>query len=773
MRRTHSTIFLKYVLTAISLFCLISSSAGQEKLRILGISIVGNQTTDAGLIRAHSGLNVGQEVTGDDIQSAIQRLWKLNLFSDVQVVEEREAANGVYIAIKVEEYPRLERLDVKGNRKLKGEDLEKLLVLTKGQVVQPADLVRLENRLKSKYTEMGYLLAEIETKTYRSEETGRLIVEVNIREGKKVKIRSIAFEGNHAFSDKTLRKRLKGTKRKTILRSGEYKPEKVEEDKTNITEFYRSRGYRDAEVTEDSVRYSDDRRWIYLTLYVAEGGFYHYGNFTWTGNTLFTTEQLASRLQVEQGDLYNGAKFQASLADIGTMYYDKGYIYAGVTPTERVRDGNVVDVELTVAEGSEFKVNKIYVEGNTKTKERVIRRELVLYPGETFDVSKLRRSVREITILNYFAEVKPDVIPISDSQVDLYLKVEEKSTDQANVSAGYSQRDGFIGSLGFQMNNLLGNGQQFSLDWNFGKVYRSFSISFTEPWFRNTRTLLGVSFFDTHRGGSYYGFDEDIIGGTLRVGRRLRWPDDYFRLDYIYRLDRTKYSHFTESFRLSNPRSLEENVPRISSSLSQIISRDSRNDPEFPSAGSVHSLRGELTGGPLGGNDQFVKSEFSSQWYVPLAGQLVMATTTNVGLLDRLTRDPQDIPYFDYFFMGGAGLSLGTALRGYDEREVGPQQLGFPVGGKTLFKQSFELRYPIVRSPNIFVLGFTEAGNVWQSFEETNPTDLKRSVGLGVRLFMPFIGMIGFDYGMGLDYIDSRGLRYTKWVPHFQFGRGF
>ena len=401
----------------LSLLGLVALSFAQDKIRILGISIVGYQTTDAGLIRAHSGLNVGQEVTGDDIQNAIQRLWKLNLFSDVQIVEEKEAADGVYIAIKVEEYPRLERLEVKGNRKLKKEDLDKLLTLSKGQVVQPADLVRLENRLKSKYAEMGYLLAEVDTKTYRADSTGRMIVEVGVREGKKVKIRDIKFEGNQAFSDKALRKRLKGTKRKTFLRGGEYKPEKVEEDRGNITEFYRSRGYRDAEVIDDSIRYSDDRRWIYVTYYLNEGSVYHYGNFTWSGNKLFKTEELAAKLRVEPGDLYNGSKFQASLADVGNMYYEKGYIYAAVAPTERVRDSSVVDVELNVVEGSEFKVDRIFIEGNTKTKERVIRRELVLYPGETFDVSKLRRSVREITILNYFSEVKPDVVPISDNQV--------------------------------------------------------------------------------------------------------------------------------------------------------------------------------------------------------------------------------------------------------------------------------------------------------------------------------------------------------------------
>ncbi|RPH95338.1 outer membrane protein assembly factor BamA [candidate division KSB1 bacterium] len=751
--------------------CMVASA--QNRVRVIGLSITGNTSTDAGLIRAHSGLSVGQEITGDDVQTALQQLWKLNLFSDIEIVEEREAADGVYMAIRVKEYPRLERLDVKGNRKLKGDDLNELLQLTNGQVIQPRDLVQLKNRLRRKYDEMGYRLAEIEIKTFGSPQTGRDIVDVTIKEGKKVKIRRIEFTGNNAFSDRALRGKFKDTKQKALLRSGNYKPEKIDEDQQLLVDFYRSKGYRDFEIASDSISYSDDRRWVFLNFTVSEGKLYRYGEFTWSGNKLFSTTDLATRMRIAPGDLYNGQKFQQSMADIGSKYYEKGYIYASVTPSEKVRADSLVDVHMDVVEGSEFKVNRIFVEGNTKTKDRVIRRELVLYPGETFDVTKLQRSIREVTILNYFGNITPDVVPINDNQVDLYLKVEEKSTEQANVSAGYSQRDGFIGSVGFQMNNLLGNGQQFSLDWNFGKTYRSFSISFTEPWFRNRRTLLGVSFFDTHRGGSYYGFDEDIIGGTVRIGQRVKWPDDYFRVDYIYRLDRTVYSNFTSDFEANNPRSLQEDVPRVSSSLTQIISRDSRDNPEFPTRGSVNSLRLELTGGPLAGDDKFVKANISNNWYLPVVGDLVLATNSEVGALDGLTRDPHNIPYFDYFFMGGAGLSLGTSLRGYDESEVGPQSGGYAVGGKTMFKQSAELRFPIVRNPTIFLLTFGEAGNVWRNFGETNFTDVRRSVGFGVRLFMPLVGMIGLDYGLGLDYTDSRGLKTTKWMPHFQFGRSF
>jgi outer membrane protein insertion porin family len=768
MKRITCTLLLGFCL-----FLLYQTAGAASKLRILGISIEGNKTTDAGLVRAYSGLAVGKEISGDDIQSAIRQLWQLDLFSDIQILEEREVPEGVYLIVRVQEYPRLEKVELTGNRKLKKDDLETTIGLTPGQVLHPKDIVRLSNRLKAKYASKGYLLAKIETETYTSTATGRQVLKITIKEGKKVAVKKIDFIGNTAFSDKVLRKHMKETHQKALFRSGEYNEDKFREDLQAVGEFYRGAGYRDFEVLSDSISYTPDLRRMILDITVHEGPIYYYGDITWSGGKLFPQQTLEEKLQIHSGDRYNEKKFNQGLQDIGSLYYDRGYINAAVIPVETPRGSDTVDVNLAVTEGNEFKVRHISIEGNTKTKEKVIRRELVLYPGETFDVSLLRRSIREVTILNYFSNIVPDIVPVSDNEVDLFIKVEEKSTDQAMVSAGYSQRDGFIGTVGFQMNNLFGNGQQFSLDWNFGKVYRSFSISFTEPWLFDTRTLVGASFFDTHRGGSYYGFDEDIIGGTLRLGRRLKWPDDYFRLDYIYSLERTEYSNFTESFRATNPRDLVENVPRISSSLTQVVTRDSRDDPEFPTSGAVNSVRTELTGGFLGGHDQFAKVYLSSQWYLPLPLGLVLVSLTEAGALNGLTRNPRNIPYFEYFFMGGSALSLGTSLRGYDEQAVGPQSGGYAVGGKTLFKQSMELRFPILKNPTIFVLGFAEAGDVWRTFEETNPTDLKRSVGLGIRLFMPFVGMIGLDYGLGLDYEDSRGLRTTSWKPHFQFGRSF
>ncbi|MBU0520425.1 outer membrane protein assembly factor BamA [bacterium] len=788
---------------AITLLLLLAASvalAQSGKVRLIGLTVEGAEAADEGLVRANSGLIVGSEVTGDDIQMAIKQIWKLGLFSDIQIVFEQEVPEGVFLKIIVQEYPRLEKIEVSGNKKLKKDQIEEALDFYPGQILRPDQVVTARNRLLDKYADEGYLLAQIETESYLNEETDRIVLQVDITEGKKVKIREITFHGNEAhekkkagfplslvkwtvdwivpddpFTEGNLRSELKETKTKTLFRSGEFKEDEYEADKVLVIDHYKNHGYRDAVIVADSVQYSDDNQRLFIDIWVDEGTKYTFGDLTFSGNTLYTEEELQQQLLFGSGDVYSKEGLDRSVQEnLTNLYYDRGYIYANVSPVELPVGQDTVNVHFRVFEGNEFTVRKIQIEGNTKTHEKVIRREFVLNPGDTFDVSKLRRSAREVTILNYFSNIIPDVQPVNDSEVDLFVKVEEKSTDQIQTSAGYSERDGMIGSLGFTMPNLFGTGKRFSLDWQFGRIYRTFSISVTEPWLLDTPTLVGVSLFDTRRGGSYYGFNEHIRGGSLRVGRRLRWPDDYFRIDWIYRIERALYTDFSTSFALYNPRGLVEDDPRISSGLTTILTRDSRDNPEFPTFGSVNRYSVEVAGGPLGGDDQYHKHTFGSEWYTPIFKSLIFYSDTEMGIVDALRDEDQAVPYIEHFFMGGSGLSLGVPLRGYDERAVGPQSGGYAVGGKTMFKQSFELRLPVVYNPTIYLLTFAEAGNVWYNFESTDIFDLRRSVGLGIRLYMPMIGLIGLDYGYGIDNPDPvTGELKGEWIPHFQFGRGF
>jgi outer membrane protein insertion porin family len=779
--RKRSLRLIPVLLAVAFLLSLVPVTNAQEAprgIKVMGVRVEGASSADPGLILANSGLVVGKEITGDDIQRAIRRIWQLDLFKNVELLLEREVAGGGFFLIKVEEYPRIESIEIEGNRKIKDDEALELLDLYRGQVMRPARLQAAKQRLISEYRDKGYLLAKVETEDEDTDEEMRKAVIFNVKEGRKVRIGQIEIIGNEEFSDKTLRKKMKETKQRgwwimSWFRPGEFESLEYENDQNNILTFYRNNGYRDVEITADSIGYSEDLRRLNITLTINEGTQYYFGDVSFEGNTIFTENEMKMRIAFKPGDVYSEEKLDLTVAErLGNLYYDRGYIYSNITPSLIPVSDDTLKVSFQVYEGNQFTVRRVNILGNTKTKEKVIRREMVLFPGETFDVSLLRRSVRELTILNYFGNVVPDVQPVNDKQVDLYIEVEEKPTDQANVSAGYSERDGVIGAIGFSMPNFIGNGQRLSLDWNFGSIYRSFSISFTEPWMFDTPTLGGLSFYDLRRGGQYYGYDEHVTGGSVRLGRRFRWPDDYTRGDLIYRVDRSFYDDFSDAFIASNPRDLNEGAPRWSSSFTTVFTRDSRDNPEFPTRGSVFSLSHELAGTIFGGDDQYLKQRLSGEWYTPLYGKLVLYSHSIFGLLYEL-RDTQDVPYIDYFFMGGSGISFGESMRGYEEGEVGPQSGGFPVGGQSMFKQTLEVRLPVIPNPTVFLLAFAEAGNTWKTRSQTNLNDLQRSVGLGVRLYMPFIGLIGLDYGYGFDYNGLDGRRDGKWVPHFQFGRTF
>ena len=517
------------ILTAINT----AYAQGGGAVKLLGLSVEGHMNTDAGLIIATSSLVVGQTLSGEKIQSAIRLLWQLELFSDIKILVEESTAEGAFLQIRVREYRRLELIDIGGGKKIGKKDLEETIDLHKGQVIKLSDPVRLKRKIRDLCEEKGYLLADIKVEIQDGSSDGLAVLYVRVDEGKKVKIKKIRYHGNEAYSDRKLRKKLKDTKQKAIFRSGEFHPDKFEDDKNNLIAFYRENGYRDAQVLRDSVSYSEDRKRMFLHIFIDEGSKYYFGNITFSGSDLFTEDELKRQLLFSPGDAFNQMKYEVTYKErLSTLFYDLGYIYTQVRPTETLIGADTLDIDFFIEPGNRFSVRQIHITGNTKTREKVIRREFVLKPGDTFDVTKLRRSIREVTILNYFANVIPDVEEVSSAEVDLWVSVEEKPTDQANLSAGYSQRDGLIGAVGFAAPNLFGTGQQMNFDWNFGQAYGSFSISYTEPWLFDTETLIGGSFYHVRRRW-VDGFSENLIGGSIRLGRRFTWPDDYFRGDWM------------------------------------------------------------------------------------------------------------------------------------------------------------------------------------------------------------------------------------------------
>lgn len=763
-----------FVVAAIFMSLNTAPAAAQTRptVKVLGISVDGNKTADANLIRLNSGLSPGEQISAEDIQTAIKQLWSLDMFSDISIVLDRQLEDGVFLTIKVAEYPRLQKVELDGNDKIKKKDIDGAIDFFKGQMISPRHVTRARRKLLKLYESKGYLLADIEAETVPTSEEGQVNLRIKMREGKKVQIKTITFHGHSTFSNKKLRKQFKHTKQDGVFKGGDFDAEKYRQDKSQLLDFYRAEGFRDIEVVKDSIYYGTDREDMFIDIWVNEGVQYYFGSLSWQGNQLFSNAELSARLGFRSGDLYSHKQLSEAINErLGALYYDAGYIYAMVNPKETPVDSNRVDIQFIINEGKVVEIEKIRIVGNTKTKEKVIRRELYIRPGDTFSREALIRSQREVWVLNYFSDVKPDVQPVNDEKVDILVEVAEKSTDTANMSAGWSERDKIIGSIGVGMNNLFGTGQRLSFDWNFGRSYRSFQLSFTEPWLFDTPTLAGFSVYDTKRDARYVGYKQRSQGGTLRIGRRFRWPDNYFRGDWIYRIDHTALSDFSEDIIRYNPNGIAtEDWPLTSSSITQIITRNSLNRPEFPTDGSQVSLSTEIAGAVFGGNVSYHKHVFQADWFTPIGLGLVLFNSFQTGYIKGFGKKSR-IPYLEFFFMGGEGLSRSIPLRGYDDPLQGS---GSRTGGSTMLKYTTEIRIPIAPNPTIFGLIFGEAGNTFLDLAHTSPFDLRRSIGVGARIFMPMLGVIGFDYAYGFDNIDNRtGIHFGQWKPHFVFGRSF
>ena len=593
-----------------------------------------------------------------------------------------------------------------------------------------------------------------------------------------------------------MRRILKETKQRNLwlLKIGEFKSDKYDEDKQLLVDFYNKEGYRDFEVVSDSIHYSEDNKHLYLNLELYEGPRYKFREITFTGNTLFTIEQLRLVLGIKSGDYYNKQDLQMAVYDrVNGLYMDRGYLYFNIVPQEIPVSEDEIDLLLNITENHQVSVGRINIVGNDRTHENVIRRELKIYPGDIFSREALIRSQREIFIMNYFSDVVPDIVPYSDDEVDVEVTVEEKSSDRANLSFSISQTYGLIGGGGIEFNNFRGRGQQMKVSYQQGtnysiygtrtNAYKSASISFTDPWIFDSPNLVGASLFYTERGYSssyyYYPYDLTQRGGSLRWGRRFRWPDNYFRGTWMFAASKKEYFNLDEDY-LQRVLLGQDKTTNVS--LTQVISRDSRDAPEFPTKGSVLNWTATLAGWFLGGTEHFVKNLFSLDYYTPTFWKLVLYNHVELGIIQKI-RENSIIPPDERFIMGGAGMVYGTSLRGYADNAISPvpnNATGSSYsywGGESMFKYTLEYRVPISENPTIYGLLFAEAGNTWMDLKTTDPFNLRRSAGFGVRFYMPALGMIGVDLGYGFDDIDPEG--YTGygqpegWKTHFIFGMPF
>jgi len=754
---------------------------------ITSVKLSETTVADSFLVFNSSGLIPGEILTAGKIQDSIKKIYALGIFSDVAVYAEK-TPGGVGLTIRVEPYPRVSKINFDGNKKIKDKTLKKEITINEGRIVSPGTVKSNVERIKSLYEEKGYLKAQIESKILPDEKNPeKVILTFNIEEGKKVKVRGISFVGNKIFDDGKLRSKM-STKKKSFFRSGSFEREKYREDKQKIIDFYKKEGFIDAVITSDSLLYIDRKNIgysaetgttyvagpdLFIKIYINEGRRYYFGKFTWEGNSIFDDKKIGVIFSVKEEQKYNQEKYDDKLFKLYEIYQDEGYWYIQVDENKTPRDDKL-DVHFTITENQPVNISMIHIAGNTKTKDKVIRRELRIKPNKIFKRSILGRSLRDVMMLNFFANVTPDWTILENGDIDLIIKVEEKPTGQFNVGAGYSARDKLVGTFGMGWPNFLGGGQTITFDADFGKRRNTFSISYFEPWLMDTPTSLGLSIYIQERDW-YDWFTEGRRGGSIRVGRRLRWPDNYFKIFSSYRLEELKYYSISEIYKrdhADDPYSVDKTAwPQRSSVLGLTIERDSRDLAMFATRGTLVYWSGELGGTFLGGSWDYWKQIVSAEYYYTPLWKFTFSLRGKWGLMAGIGGADSDegVPYSERFTPGGTDPD--GIVRGYDDSRIGPTTAsgGF-LGGRSEVIYNLELTIPIVEQ-QFYTLLFADAGNAYRTGDELRDNFYRnffKSAGFGFRVVAPMIGVIGFDFGIPLQGRDKGSLK-----PHFQIGRGF
>ncbi len=772
---------------------------------ILGITVVGNRTSDAATIISQSALYNGEQISlpSDVLRTALQQLWNMGIFSSVNIVVDKQVAQpdstiGLFLSIHVHELPQLNSYKISGNKEIKTKDIKKALSLSQGQYVRPWELEAGKNRVKALYEKEGYHFATVTFQQTLTADSTKVDLVIAINEGKEMIVRHIYFAGNAHVSSGDLRGAMKDTKEKkwwNIFSSGKFDELKYEADKQRIIDYYHSKGYRDAQITSDSVWTTGGNN-LDILIHVSEGTQYFIRNITVVGSTVFTPQQIIQHLGFRKGDIYDMVRLETNLhgptqdfSDVGSLYYDRGYL-ATLTTEPTVVGQDSIDLVVRVDEGKEHYFRYVDIEGNTKTKDYVIRRELFTRPGDVFSRAAVIRSLRQLAALNYFNPEKltPELYPQPDvTAVDITYHVEEKSSDTFNASIGYGGTLGFTGSVGVSFNNFDitdplhgGGGEQLSVSAEIGQSsYQAYSLSFNEPWLNQTPTSLGFQIYTT---SSAYIYTSTQSGASVSVGRRLNWPDDFFRIDGTLS---ALHSNIT------NGGGIYQTGTHDETAIQGVLSRNSTDNPIFPTTGSTFALLGKIAYLPIASiapnqPANYFRTDFSMKFYTPMlsiAGQnkLVLMTSADIGQMGALGSHPY-VPPTELFVMGGSGMATGIysiPLRGYPDASVGVQNgisqaSVYAPGGDAYAHFVAELRFIVSMEPiPIYFLTFAEGGNVWADFSHGDIFDLKRAVGIGGRVQVPAVGMIGLDLGYGFDPIVGAFGPPSGWQTAFQFGKGF
>ena len=815
-----------------------------------GIRVGGVQNYDDYLLIGISGLSVGQKISlpGEEITQAVKRYWKNGFFSNVKIEVDSIVDQKAFLHIQLSQRPRISQINYNGVKKSEKEDLEAKLGLVRDAQLTPNMLDKAEILAKRYFDEKGYKNAEVHF-VQRDDitEKNKVILDINVDKKSKIKINQIILNGNKALTEKQIKGTLfkPGAFKKTNekgkiaswFRTKKFVPEKYEEDKQNLISKYNELGYRDAMIVTDSV-WNHDEKTVNIYVKIDEGQKYYLRNVSWVGNTLYNTDYLNRLLKMGRGDVYNQTELEKRLNmdedAIANLYLNNGYVFSSIEPVEVNIDGDSIDLEIRISEGTQATIKHVKISGNDRVYENVVRRELRNKPGDLFSKEALERSYREIASMGHFdpENIQYDIQPDPETgTVDLSWGLTSKSNDQIEFSLGYGQT-GVIGRIGLKFSNFCmanlfnkdglrrgilpqGNGETFSISGETnGQYYQSYSVSYLNPWFGGKRpnslsfsafyskqTEVNDRYYNEAYYNSYYNYlyglgstssnyyenfyDPDkyvkVFGVSLGWGKRLRWPDDYFTLMTSLSYNRYVLKDW-RYFLIANGTCNNIN-------LNLTIGRNSTDNQIYPRRGSEFMFSVSLTP-PYSlfdnvdykslANDyqsssyqselqkkykwvEYHKWKFRSKTYTALTGKNkcpVLMTRVEFGIVGAYNQYKPSP--FETFYVGGDGTSGYSSnyatetigLRGYSNGSLTPN--GFT--GYAYDRFTLELRYPLMlqTSTNIYALAFVEGGNAWNSVKKFNPFDMKRSAGVGVRIFLPMVGLMGIDWGYGFDKVFGK-----------------
>ena len=772
------------------------------------ITVTGADVQTEAFVRASASLSEGDRirVPGPQIGDAVRRIFRTGLFSEVNIYQTDVSGEFISLEIVVKEQPRLESFEISGVRRGQRRELREKLNLIPGFAVTDAVTAQAKSVIRRFYADKGYINTETIVKVARLDTLrNRVRLEFQVQPGDRVQIRQIGIEGNEAFSDRRVRRELKDVKSKTWWRLGRqsFDPAKYETALENLQTFYRKNGHRDFHLESDSVFIFDHKanKPAYgIRIRVSEGPKYHLREVSWEGNTVYTEEQLQNALAMAKGDVFNEEKFRSNLqanknnTDVTSLYHDSGYLFFQIQDDIRTVPGDSIDVHFVIAEDEIAKVRQVTFSGNIKTNDQVVRRTLRSVPGQNYNRSAIIRTIRELATLGYFnpEKISPDLNPdFQNKTVDVSYGLDESmSTDNFEFSGGFGGRQfGVILSLRLNFNNFSaqnlfdreswsplpsGDGQKVSLGAQMtGSGYQNYSFSFLEPWFGGRPNSFGFgSSYSYYRFSSAQRYEQ--FSANVSYGRRLQWPDDYFTHTSIL-----QYQWLTVNRR----EGFIEPGRSPSISLRQVLERNSLDNFISPTYGSKFFLSGELAP-PLGVFQQYYKVTTGFQTHVPVVGKLVFTNGYEYGFLGWF--GDKERSQFGRFYLGGTPLQQQQTfyrenidLKGFPGGfggAISPYVNGEEVGGTVYAKYYSELRYPAVTSEQVQIIPylFAEAGNAYLGFRDFDPFEVKRASGLGVRLFLPILGLIDLSYGYRFDGVEgSQLVQPGRWEFLFNIGAPF